>query len=102
MHFSSIPDVFNGFPLSNILVWVLMLYHSLPSFIVLKSPTVLSEQRKLAIQFHLECTYISLIYCDYKSAKEHIQRAQELSGLSIKMTGKTCDTSSMKQNSFNP
>lgn len=47
----------------------------------------LSEHFTLATQFHLECSYISLMYYDYKSAKEHIQKAQELSGLDINMTG---------------
>uniref|UniRef100_A0A8C3AND0 Tetratricopeptide repeat protein 27 n=1 Tax=Cyclopterus lumpus TaxID=8103 RepID=A0A8C3AND0_CYCLU len=42
---------------------------------------------KLAIHFHLECVYTSLTYYDYKPAKEHIQKAQELSGLDINLTG---------------
>uniref|UniRef100_A0A8C3AQ24 Tetratricopeptide repeat protein 27 n=1 Tax=Cyclopterus lumpus TaxID=8103 RepID=A0A8C3AQ24_CYCLU len=46
-----------------------------------------SSQRKLAIHFHLECVYTSLTYYDYKPAKEHIQKAQELSGLDINLTG---------------
>ncbi|XP_056291647.1 tetratricopeptide repeat protein 27 [Pseudoliparis swirei] len=54
---------------------------------VLKDPSLLSEQRKLAIHFHLECVYTSLTYYDYKPAKEHIKKAQELSGLDINMTG---------------
>lgn len=60
---------------------------SLSSFTVLKCQSLFSEQRKLGVQFHLECTYISLTYYDYQQAKEHIQRAQELSGLNINMTG---------------
>lgn len=56
-------------------------------FEVMKCQSVLSVHRNLAIQFHLECTYISLVYYEYKPAKEHIQRAQELSGLKINMTG---------------
>uniref|UniRef100_A0A3Q3WKP9 Tetratricopeptide repeat protein 27 n=1 Tax=Mola mola TaxID=94237 RepID=A0A3Q3WKP9_MOLML len=54
---------------------------------VVKCQTWLSEQRNLAVQFHLECTYLSLTYYDYRPAKEHIRRAQELSGLSVNMTG---------------
>ncbi|XP_078129351.1 tetratricopeptide repeat protein 27 [Sander vitreus] len=54
---------------------------------VLKCQTVFSEQRKLAIHFHLECVYTSLTYYDYQPAKEHINKAQELSGLDINMTG---------------
>ncbi|KAM6916264.1 tetratricopeptide repeat protein 27 [Xenentodon cancila] len=54
---------------------------------VLKCSSVLSEQRNLAIQFHLECVYISLTYYEYQSAKEHIRKAQELSGLDINVTG---------------
>lgn len=60
---------------------------SLTSFTVLKCQSLLSEHRKLAIQFHLECTYTRLTYYDYQPAKEHIERAQELSGLIINMTG---------------
>lgn len=52
-----------------------------------KSHPVLSAQRNLGVQFHLECTYIRLVYFDYKPAKEHIQRAQQLCGLNISMTG---------------
>ncbi|KAI3363427.1 hypothetical protein L3Q82_011572 [Scortum barcoo] len=54
---------------------------------VMKCQSVLSEQRNLAIQFHLECVYISLNYYEYQTAKEHIKKAQELSGLHINMTG---------------
>lgn len=59
------------------------LFFSLP---VLRCPSVL-QQRNLAIQFHLECVYINLTYYEYQSAKEHIRKAQELSGLNINMTG---------------
>uniref|UniRef100_A0A3P9PF97 Tetratricopeptide repeat protein 27-like n=1 Tax=Poecilia reticulata TaxID=8081 RepID=A0A3P9PF97_POERE len=54
---------------------------------VLKCQSTLSDQRSLAIQFHLECAYISLNYYEYGSAKEHINTAKELSGLHINMTG---------------
>nr|XP_046256932.1 tetratricopeptide repeat protein 27 [Scatophagus argus] len=54
---------------------------------VLKCQSVLLEHRNLAIQFHLECVYTSLTYYEYHPAKEHIQKAQELSGLNINMTG---------------
>ncbi|MEQ2316147.1 hypothetical protein AMECASPLE_029762 [Ameca splendens] len=49
--------------------------------------SVLSDQRSLAVQFHLECADISLTYYEYRAAKEHIERAKELSGLHINMTG---------------
>ncbi|XP_056903587.1 tetratricopeptide repeat protein 27 isoform X2 [Takifugu flavidus] len=54
---------------------------------VMKCEPGLSEHCTLATQFHLECSYISLMYYDYKLAKEHIRKAQELSGLDISMTG---------------
>ncbi|XP_028459462.1 tetratricopeptide repeat protein 27 isoform X2 [Perca flavescens] len=54
---------------------------------VLKCQSLFSEQRNLAIHFHLECVHTSLTYYDYQPAKEHINRAQELSGLDINMTG---------------
>ncbi|XP_034537825.1 tetratricopeptide repeat protein 27 [Notolabrus celidotus] len=54
---------------------------------VLKCQSVLSEHRNLAIQFHLECVYTSLTYYEYKLAKDHVQKAQELSGLEINLTG---------------
>lgn len=52
-----------------------------------QSHPVLSGQRSLGLHFHLECTYISLEYYEYQPAKEHIQRAQQLCGLNINMTG---------------
>ncbi|XP_071337667.1 tetratricopeptide repeat protein 27 isoform X4 [Trachinotus anak] len=54
---------------------------------VLTCQSVLSEQRHLAIQLHLECAYTCLTYYEYQPAKEHIRKAQELSGLNINMTG---------------
>ncbi|XP_076598355.1 tetratricopeptide repeat protein 27 [Chaetodon auriga] len=54
---------------------------------VLKCESLWSEQRSLDIQFHLECVYMRLTYYEYQPAKEHIKRAQELSGLNISMTG---------------
>ncbi|XP_061546882.1 tetratricopeptide repeat protein 27 isoform X2 [Phycodurus eques] len=54
---------------------------------VLKCESLFSEQRNLAIQFHLECVYCSLTYYEYKSAKDHIKKAKELSMLDINMTG---------------
>ncbi|XP_068424592.1 tetratricopeptide repeat protein 27 [Clinocottus analis] len=47
----------------------------------------LSQQRNLATHFHLECVYTCLTYYDYQPAKEHMRKAQELSGLDINMTG---------------
>ncbi|CAN9500122.1 unnamed protein product [Ophioblennius macclurei] len=54
---------------------------------VLTSCSEWSEQRNLAIQFHLECVYTCLTYYEYQPAKEHIKKAQELSGLDINLTG---------------
>ncbi|XP_054456556.1 tetratricopeptide repeat protein 27 [Anoplopoma fimbria] len=54
---------------------------------VLKCQSLLLKQRNLAIHFHLECVYTSLTYYDYQPAKEHIKKAQELSGLNINMAG---------------
>uniref|UniRef100_A0A671V9P1 Tetratricopeptide repeat protein 27 n=1 Tax=Sparus aurata TaxID=8175 RepID=A0A671V9P1_SPAAU len=54
---------------------------------VLECQSLLLEQRNLAIQLHLECVYTSLTYYEYQPAKEHIKRAQELSGLNINVTG---------------
>ncbi|XP_075932796.1 tetratricopeptide repeat protein 27 isoform X2 [Anarhichas minor] len=54
---------------------------------VLKCQSLLSEQRNLAIHFHLECVYTFLTYYEYQPAKEHIKKAQELSGLNINTTG---------------
>lgn len=52
---------------------------------VMKIQSLLSKN--LAIQLHLECVYTCLTYYEYQPAKEHIKRAQELSGLDINMTG---------------
>ncbi|XP_042358020.1 LOW QUALITY PROTEIN: tetratricopeptide repeat protein 27 [Plectropomus leopardus] len=54
---------------------------------VMKCESLLLEHRNLAIHFHLECVYINLSYYEYQPAKEHIKKAQELSGLDINMTG---------------
>ncbi|XP_033957004.1 tetratricopeptide repeat protein 27-like [Pseudochaenichthys georgianus] len=54
---------------------------------VVKSLSLCPEQRNLAIHFHLECVYTNLTYYNYQSAKEHSEKAQELSGLNINMTG---------------
>ncbi|XP_035515288.1 tetratricopeptide repeat protein 27 [Morone saxatilis] len=54
---------------------------------VLKCQSLWLEHRNLAIQFHLECVYTSLTYYEYQPAKEHIKKAQELSGLNINVTG---------------
>ncbi|XP_023819122.1 tetratricopeptide repeat protein 27 [Oryzias latipes] len=54
---------------------------------VFKHPSLLSAQRTLTLQLHLECAYLSLTYYEYQAAKEHIRKAQELSGLSINLTG---------------
>uniref|UniRef100_A0A672FP63 Tetratricopeptide repeat protein 27 n=1 Tax=Salarias fasciatus TaxID=181472 RepID=A0A672FP63_SALFA len=45
------------------------------------------DQRALAVQFHLECVYTCLTYYEYQPAKEHIQEAQQLSGLDVNLTG---------------
>lgn len=54
---------------------------------VTASSSAWSQHRNLAIQFHLECVYTCLTYYEYQPAKEHIRRAQELSGLDVNLTG---------------
>ncbi|XP_068597477.1 tetratricopeptide repeat protein 27 [Brachionichthys hirsutus] len=54
---------------------------------VMKLQSVLSEQRALAVQFHLEGAYVSLTYYEYQQAKKHVQEARELSGLDVNVTG---------------
>lgn len=54
----------------------------------MESQSMLLKYRSLAIQFHLECLHTSLTYYEYQSAKKHIKKAQELSGLTLNMTGK--------------
>lgn len=44
-------------------------------------------QRNLAIQLHLECSYTCLTYYEYRRAKQHLQMAQNLTGLDVNMTG---------------
>lgn len=65
---------------------------------VLKCQSVLSQHRNLAIQFHLECVYTSLTYYEYQPAKEHIKKAQELSGLNVNMTGALGKRTRFQQN----
>lgn len=65
---------------------------------VLEHQSLLSEHRNLAIQFHLECVYTNLMYYEYKLAKEHIRKAQELSGLDINMTGALGKRTQFQQN----
>ncbi|XP_041645689.1 tetratricopeptide repeat protein 27 [Cheilinus undulatus] len=65
---------------------------------VLTCQSVLAEHKNLAIQFHLECVYTNLTYYEYKPAKEHIKEAQELSGLSINMTGALGKRTQFQQN----
>ncbi|KAK1793671.1 hypothetical protein P4O66_012036 [Electrophorus voltai] len=43
--------------------------------------------RNLAVLFHLECSYTCLTYYEYRNAKDHLQKARDLSGLEINMTG---------------
>ncbi|XP_076852569.1 uncharacterized protein LOC143506837 [Brachyhypopomus gauderio] len=43
--------------------------------------------RNLALLFHLECSYACLTYYEYRKAKDHLQKARQLSGLEINMTG---------------
>ncbi|XP_062863217.1 tetratricopeptide repeat protein 27 [Trichomycterus rosablanca] len=43
--------------------------------------------RNLSMLFHLECSYTCLTYYEYLRAKEHLQKARDLSGLDINMTG---------------
>ncbi|XP_060789209.1 tetratricopeptide repeat protein 27 [Neoarius graeffei] len=43
--------------------------------------------RTLTMLFHLECSYTCLSYYEHHRAKEHLQKARDLSGLDINMTG---------------
>uniref|UniRef100_A0A8C4ZP21 Tetratricopeptide repeat protein 27 n=1 Tax=Gadus morhua TaxID=8049 RepID=A0A8C4ZP21_GADMO len=56
---------------------------------VLKCESLFSDQcfRDLAIQFHLECMYTSLFYWEYQQAREHVEKAKELTGLEFSTTG---------------
>uniref|UniRef100_A0A668AGD3 Tetratricopeptide repeat protein 27 n=1 Tax=Myripristis murdjan TaxID=586833 RepID=A0A668AGD3_9TELE len=72
---------------------LLSLAHSM-----LKHESLFVDQRNLAIQFHLECVYTSLTYYEYQSAKLHIQRAKELSGLEMNMTGALGKRTRFQQN----
>ncbi|KAM9804386.1 tetratricopeptide repeat protein 27 [Neosynchiropus ocellatus] len=54
---------------------------------VLDRQSLLTHQKNLLIQFHLECVYTCLNYYEYQPAKEHINRAVELSGLIVNTTG---------------
>ncbi|CAB1343585.1 unnamed protein product [Coregonus sp. 'balchen'] len=54
--------------------------------------------RNLSIQFHLECGYTSLTYYEYNPAKEHFQRAKELSGLEMNMIGALGKRTRFQQN----
>ena len=47
----------------------------------------LSAHLDLTTQLHLECAYVSWMYYDHKSGREHLQKAQELAGLDINLTG---------------
>uniref|UniRef100_A0A8C6UIN3 Tetratricopeptide repeat protein 27 n=1 Tax=Neogobius melanostomus TaxID=47308 RepID=A0A8C6UIN3_9GOBI len=49
--------------------------------------SLLEKHQNLLLQFHLECVYVNLSYYEYPSAKEHMRRAQELTGLGVNMTG---------------
>ncbi|XP_047459637.1 tetratricopeptide repeat protein 27 isoform X2 [Mugil cephalus] len=65
---------------------------------MMESQSLLLEHRNLAIQFHLECVYTSLTYYDYQSAKKHIKKARELSGLTVSMTGALGKRTRFQQN----
>ncbi|XP_068997979.1 LOW QUALITY PROTEIN: tetratricopeptide repeat protein 27 [Embiotoca jacksoni] len=54
---------------------------------VLQCQSVLADQRRLAIHFHLECVYTCLTYYEYQPAREHMMTARQLCGLDISMTG---------------
>ncbi|KAK2843883.1 hypothetical protein Q7C36_012098 [Tachysurus vachellii] len=54
--------------------------------------------RTLAMMFHLESSYTCLSYYEYRKAKEHLQIAQQLSGLLINMTGALGKRTRFQQN----
>lgn len=54
---------------------------------VMKSLPQLQEHQSLQVQVHLECVYVYLSYYEYGPAKHHIRTAQDLSGLTVHMTG---------------
>lgn len=54
---------------------------------VMKRLSLLHPLPHLQVQFHLECVYVSLSYYEYSEAKEHVGRAQELSGITVNTTG---------------
>lgn len=54
---------------------------------VLQRESLLTQQKNLLVQFHLECVYSCLSYYEYQPAKVHIKRAVELSGLMVNTTG---------------
>ncbi|KAM6956612.1 tetratricopeptide repeat protein 27 [Aplochiton taeniatus] len=67
---------------------------------VLKCERLLTDGglHHLAIQLHLECSYTCLTYYEYRPAKEHVQRAKELSGLELNMTGALGKRTRFQQN----
>uniref|UniRef100_A0A3B4B355 Tetratricopeptide repeat protein 27 n=1 Tax=Periophthalmus magnuspinnatus TaxID=409849 RepID=A0A3B4B355_9GOBI len=61
-----------------------------PQLLSLAQSSIRSGQNFLWLSaplFHLECVYINLSYYEYSEAKEHVRRSQELSGLSVNLTG---------------
>ncbi|CAL8298155.1 unnamed protein product [Merluccius merluccius] len=56
---------------------------------VLKCESLFADRRlrDLAARFHLECMYTSLAYWEYRQAKEHVEKAKELTGLEFNTTG---------------
>uniref|UniRef100_A0A668AVN8 Tetratricopeptide repeat protein 27 n=1 Tax=Myripristis murdjan TaxID=586833 RepID=A0A668AVN8_9TELE len=77
---------------------LLSLAHSSMEKVCKNQDSLFVDQRNLAIQFHLECVYTSLTYYEYQSAKLHIQRAKELSGLEMNMTGALGKRTRFQQN----
>ncbi|KAJ0067097.1 hypothetical protein NL108_012478 [Boleophthalmus pectinirostris] len=47
----------------------------------------LEDHVSLQVQFHLECVYTNLSYYEYQDAKEHVRKAQDLTGLTVNLTG---------------
>uniref|UniRef100_A0A8C5A5J9 Tetratricopeptide repeat protein 27 n=1 Tax=Gadus morhua TaxID=8049 RepID=A0A8C5A5J9_GADMO len=88
--------VFSGPSASSLLPWWTLRYVNLHQQLLdERSPQLhglgqirqITFRKDLAIQFHLECMYTSLFYWEYQQAREHVEKAKELTGLEFSTTG---------------